>query len=204
MSTRTSPYNQMSNYMSKRNPFPAVEYATLRFVRRQSISPSANGFSGFHSYRATSIFDPDYTNLTTGGQPYGHDTYAAIYHHYKVLSSTCTIAGNVSNNGDFPGFGIQCDDDATFSSETQAMLSHKGSTFVMQGSGGESKILKRSYNCSMLPDQSALCAEFGSNPEQNFFFRPFTMTDQANRSVDIVVTIVYKVKMWGLKGLSIS
>jgi len=188
--------------MSNRDPFPAVEHCTLRWCRRQTLTPSANGFSGFHSYRATSIFDPDYTNLTTGGQPYGHDTYERIYHHYKVLSATITVSGNVSNNGDFPGFGIQCDDDATFVSNTENMLAHKGSTYVMQGTGGTSPTLKRTYNCNMMSDQAALCAEFGANPDQNFFFRPFTMTSKANRSVDIVVTIVYKVKMWGLKGLS--
>jgi len=65
-----------------------------------------NGFSGFYFYRATLIFDPDYTNLTTGGQPYGYDIYEWIYHYYKVLSVMITVSGNVSNNGDFPGFGI--------------------------------------------------------------------------------------------------
>jgi len=194
----------MSNYMSKRDPFPAVEYATLRYARRQTLTPSANGFSGFHTYRATSIFDPDYTNLTTGGQPYGHDTYEAIYHHYKVLSAVCTVAGTVSNNGDFPGFGIMCDDDATFNSATESMVAHKGSTYVMQGTGGEASVIKRSYNCNMLPNQADLCANFGENPSQEFFFRPFTLTSKANRSVDIIITIVYKVKMWGLKGQTIA
>ena len=200
--TRTAPFNQMSMFMSRNDPFPAVEYATLRYTTQVTVTPSANGFVGHRSYRATSIFDPDYTNLTTGGQPYGHDTYAGIYHHYKVLKAFCTVQGMPSSNQDFPGYGIQMDDDSSFVSTPQNIMSAKGSTYCIQGSGGRPAVLSRSYNCNMLPDQSLLAAEFGSNPQQDFFFRVFSLTDQTNRNVDLVVTIIYRVKMWGLKGLS--
>ena len=107
-----------------------------------------------------------------------------------------------SNNQDFPGYGIQMDDDASFVSTPQNIMSAKGSTYALQGSGGRPAVLSRTYNCNMLPDQSTLTAEFGANPQQDFFFRVFSLTDNTNRSVDLVVTIIYRVKMWGLKGLS--
>jgi len=201
--TRTAPANQMSNYLSRNDPFPAVEYATLRYTRQIKLTPQTQGFVAHNSFRATSIFDPDYTNLTVGGQPYGHDTYASIYHHYKVLKAHCTIVGMPSSNQDFPGYGIQMDDDASFTSTPQNIMSAKGSTYVLSGTGGRPAVLSRTYNCNMLPDQSLLSAEMGANPAQDFFFRPFTLTDDTNRSVDMVVTIIYRVKMWGLKGLSV-
>jgi len=45
------------------------------------------------------------------------------------------------------------------------MLVYKGSTYVMQGTGGISLTLKRTYNCNMMSDQVVLCVEFGANPD---------------------------------------
>ena len=200
---RTSPHNQMSMYMSRNNPFPAVEYATLRYVTKVTITPASTGFVGFHSYRANSIFDPDYTNLTTGGQPYGHDAYATLYNHYQVMGSLCTVQGIASNSGDFPGFGIALDDDASFSSDPQRILSAKGSTYALAPSnGGPLPLLSRSYTPRMLPDDALLTASFGANPSQDFFFRIFTVTEQTDKSISCLVTINYRVKMWGLKNLT--
>jgi hypothetical protein len=188
--------------MSRNNPFPAVEYATLRYVSKVTLTPSATGFVGFHSYRATSIFDPDYTNLTTGGQPYGHDAYALLYNHYQVMGAVCTVQGVASNAGNFPGFGIALDDDASFSSDPQRILSAKGSTYTMATSGNVNTVLSRSYSPKMLPNDAELAAQFGANPAQDFFFRIFTVTEETNRSVSCLVTINYRVKMWGLKNLT--
>ncbi|AXH77110.1 MAG: putative capsid protein [Circoviridae sp.] len=199
---RTSPGNQMSMYMSRNNPFPAVEYATLRYVTKVTIAPSANGFVGFHSYRANSIYDPDYTNLTTGGQPYGYAQYATLYNHYKVIGSQCTVQAVTSASGDFPGFGIALDDDNSFSSDPQKMLSAKGSTYTMSTSGAPQAILSRKYNPSMVPEDAVLDADFGASPAQDFYFRIFTITEETNRSIAAVVTINYRVKMYGLKNLT--
>lgn len=201
---RTSPHNQMSNYMSKRDPFPAVEYVTLRYTTSTTLTPSANGFVGFHTFRASSIFDPDYKNLTSGGQPYGRDIYETIYNHYMVLGSTIAVQGMASNNQDFPGLGIALDDDHSFSSDRQKIMSAKGSTYSMLGTGGNnaSAPLTRTYNHKMLPDASQLSSSMGDNSEQDFNFRVFTITDQTSRSVDCIVTIIYRVKMWGLKNLT--
>lgn len=199
---RSTPNNQMSMYMSRNNPFPAVEFATLRYVTKVTITPSATGFVGFHSYRATSIYDPDYTQLTTGGQPYGYAQYALLYNHYQVVGSQCTVQAVTSASGDFPGFGIAMDDDATFSSDPQKILSAKGSTYTMSSSGAPQAILSRQYTPSLLPDDAELTANFGANPAQEFFFRVFTITEETNRSISAVVTINYRVKMWGLKNLT--
>lgn len=202
--TRTSPQNQMSMYMSRNNPFPAVEYATLRYCIKQTITPSGTGFVGFHSYRANSIFDPDFTNLTTGGQPYGYDAYATLYNHYQVLSSTITLQGIAEGGStETPGYGIAMDDDNSFSSDAQRILSAKGSTFALSAvGGGKPPILSRTYNAKQMPDSSLLASAIGANPDQDFFFRIFTTTESTARSVACLVTINYRVKLWGLKNLT--
>ena len=52
---RSSPFNQMSRYMSRNNPFPAVEYATLRYFQRATISPAATGVAGIADEACTEV-----------------------------------------------------------------------------------------------------------------------------------------------------
>lgn len=201
---RSSPYNQMSRYLSRNNPFPAVEYATLRYVQTVTIQSGGAGLAGIHTFRATSIHDPDATGAVDGGQPYGHDAYQGIYHHYQVLGSTCTVQATPNSSTDFAGFGINIDDDNVFQTDQRWLMASKGSTYTMGGQQNAPNVLSRSYNHKWMADQSALCATFGSDPAQNFFFRIFTMTNNSNKRIECVVTINYRVKMWGLKGLSTS
>lgn len=201
---RSTPFNQMSRYMSRNNPFPAVEYATLRYVQTVTITPSLSGTAGFHSFNATSINDPDFTGVVNGGQPYGHDAYQGIYHHYKVLGATCTVQGCPSSSTDFPGFGINIDDDNFFQTDQRWLMASKGSTYTLGAQQNTPNVLSRTYNHKMIQDQSALCADFGTDPVQKFFFRIFTLSSSSNRDVECVVTINYRVQMWGLKGLTIT
>ena len=199
---RSTPRNQMSQYMSRNNPFPAVEYATLRYVQRVTITPQTGGSSGYHSFRGNSIFDPDLTGLTDGGQPYGHDAYKAIYNHYKVLSSTCSVQALASNSDDFAGYGINVDDDSSFNIDPRWLMASKGSTYTLSTAQDPGTVLSRSYSCNMMKDQSALCAQMGANPEQDFIFRVFTITSKTSRNIEALVTINYRVQMWGMTELS--
>lgn len=201
---RSTPFNQMSRYMSRNNPFPAVEYATLRYVQTVTITPSATGSAGYHSFNATSINDPDFTGVINGGQPYGHDAYQGIYHHYKVLGATCSVQGSPSATNDFAGFGINIDDDNFFQTDQRWLMASKGSTYSLGGSHESSRVLSRSFNHKMIEDQSSLCADFGTDPAQKFFFRIFTLSSNPARDVECVVTINFRVQMWGLKGLTIT
>lgn len=201
---RSTPFNQMSRYMSRNNPFPAVEYATLRYVQTVTITGLGGGTPGHHTFNGTSIYDPDFTGTVDGGQPYGHDAYAGIYHNYKVLSATCSVQGAPSTSSDFPGFGINVDDDTFFQNDRRWLMASKGSTYSLGGQNEAARVLSRTYNHNMMQDQSALCAEFGASPTQPFFFRIFSLTGQSNRDIECIVTINYRVQMWGLKGLTIT
>ncbi|WP_445779482.1 hypothetical protein, partial [Shewanella sp.] len=77
------------------NPFPATMVARLTYSA--VINIDANTVSpGYHLFRANGIFDPDYTGI--GHQPYGRDTYASIYNHYRVLKSNCTAISTLGAN----------------------------------------------------------------------------------------------------------
>jgi len=201
---RSTPQNQMSMYLNRNNPFPAVEYATLRYVQRVTITPQANGSAGYHSFRATSIHDPDFSGLVDGGQPYGHDTYQGIYKHYKVLSSTCSVQALTSHSTDFAGWGINVDQDSSFQDDPRWLMASKGSTYTLSSQQQSQRVLSRTYNCNFFRDQSTLATTFGSDPSQDFFFRIFTITDKTSRDIECVVTINYRVQMWGVADLSIT
>jgi len=78
--------------------FANKQRCTLRFLRRVYLGPGGTGTGDYHSFRANSLFDPDYT--TAGSQPTGFDQYAALYQHYRVLSSTCQM--NIVNTSGQP------------------------------------------------------------------------------------------------------
>lgn len=76
------------NSSTRSGPFPRSATVSLRYVDNLgSIDPGV-GVASVYSYRANSIFDPNYTGV--GHQPYGHDTLATVYSRYKVNSSTIT------------------------------------------------------------------------------------------------------------------
>lgn len=70
------------------DPFPARMRAVLRYSETFVIAAGVGG-TGHQMFRCGSIFDPNQTGI--GHQPYGHDTYQAIYDHYKVIKSNIKI-----------------------------------------------------------------------------------------------------------------
>lgn len=201
--TDASPYNQMSRYLSDFNPFPAIHYATLRYVTNVTIQPSSAGKAGTHYFRANSIHDPDYSGISFGGQPYGHDTYQNIYNHYQVMHSTITLQANHNSNQVRPGMGILLQDNNNIiEDEARQLCAMKGSSYCMQGVG-QTNTIKRSFDTKYMQDKSTQIAGFGSDVADPMYFVCFSMDDTAtNKILFGTVTIIYKVKMWELRDLS--
>lgn len=63
---------------------PNRMYRTVKYGDVYDINPSA-GVTGVQVFRANGLYDPDAT--ATGHQPRGHDEYAAMYNHFRVLRS---------------------------------------------------------------------------------------------------------------------
>lgn len=198
-----APQNQMSRFMSKFNPFPAVHYATLRYVTKITLQPTQAAKAATHYFRANSIHDPDYTGLTFGGQPYGHDTYQHIYNHYQVLGSTITAVGIPDTNRPAPGLGVLLQDNNNIiEDEARQLCAMKGSSYANFGFNVPVTI-RRSFSTKYMQDKSTQCAQFGSDPADPMYFVVFSLDDSSvNTIMNCTVTINYKVKMWELKDLS--
>ncbi len=201
--TDGAPQNQMSRYLSDFNPFPAVHYATLRYVTKIALTPPSASQAATHFFRANSIHDPDYSGISFGGQPYGHDTYMSIYNHYQVLRSTITVQGNPSSNQPSPGIGILLNDDSQIiEDEARQLCAMKGASYMMQGMINTVTI-KRSFNTKYMQNKSTQCAPFGSDVADPMFFVVFSMDDSdTSKILYAYVTINYQVKMWELRDLS--
>ena len=201
--TDGAPQNQMSRYFTDFNPFPAVHYATLRYVTKIALTPPSPSQAATHFFRANSIHDPDYSGLTFGGQPYGHDTYMSIYNHYQVLRSTITVQGNPSTNQPSPGIGIMLNDDSNvIEDEARQLCAMKGSSYMMQGMINTVTV-KRSFNTKYMQNKHTQCAPFGSDVADPMFFVVFSMDDSdTTKILYAYVTINYHVRMWELRDLS--
>lgn len=197
------PQNQMSRYLSDFNPFPAVHYATLRYVTKIALSPNQPLKAAKHLFRANSIHDPDYSGTFAGGQPYGHDTYYNIYNHYQVLRSTIVVQGNPASQLPAPGIGVLLNDDVNIiEDESRQLCAMKGASYMMTGVGGLITV-KRSFNTKYMQNKVSQCAAFGSDVADPMFFVVFSMDDSsADTVLYATVTINYTVKMWELKDLS--
>ena len=198
-----APRNQMSQFLSAFNPFPAVHFATLRYVTKIALNVTTADQAPTHYFRANSIHDPDYTGVTFGGQPYGHDTYANIYNHYQVLGSTITVQGNPANNTRY--FGLGCllqDNNNIIEDEARQLCAMKGSSYIKSGNGGVVTV-KRSFDTKYMQDKSTQCARFGSDPADPMYFVVFSTDDESvGNGLSCQVTIIYKIKMWELRDLS--
>lgn len=95
-------------------PFPVRMRATLRYVETLQLSsvlvPIANA-----NIACNSIYDPNLSG--SGHQPYGHDTYSAIYNQYTVLRARIkvTLSRRDTNTACTYGVGIE---DSTSSAPT--------------------------------------------------------------------------------------
>lgn len=70
--------------------FPKLKVAKLRYVDEIALtSPAVTGLSAAWGFRANGCYDP---NAAVGGhQPKGFDQWMALYSHFNVLGSKCTV-----------------------------------------------------------------------------------------------------------------
>lgn len=195
-------------FLTSFNPFPAVHTARLTYVQKVTLQSTGNGQAPRWFFRANSIYDPDATGISGGGQPYGRDTYAGIYNHYKVLSSVITVAGNSNQQSpETNGIGIVMDDDAsvaTAKSSAKELCARKGSTYTTFASRNQngSVQISRKFDTRFFVNQNHQCAPMGANPTDGYYFGIFSMDDQIASTMNCTVTITYLVRMWELKDLS--
>lgn len=77
---------------------PQRTFVTLKYAQDIQLNVSGGALPATHSFRANSIYDPNFTSIVGDHQPMGHDQYAAFYQKYVVVSSTITATFKGTSN----------------------------------------------------------------------------------------------------------
>lgn len=86
MNPKKHPRNQregqeVTNYVHRPIGIPDTQYTVIRYVDLVSFTGSTSSYT----FRANSLFDPDFTS--TGHQPYYFDQFIASYEKYRVFKT---------------------------------------------------------------------------------------------------------------------
>jgi hypothetical protein len=183
-------------------PFKMI--STMRYATTVRLDASI-GTAATHVFNAASIYDPDVTAV--GHQPYSHDEFAAIYAHYRVLSSKITVRG-AANGSSSTGnniLGIRVDPEATAITNIDLVREKLNSRYTVI-SGDSLGMVTHYYDSKKAfpVNVSQLNATFGANPTSDTYFHVFVSSLNSTVdpvSVDLCVEIEYKVLMWDLKAM---
>lgn len=151
------------------DPFPRTMRAILRYSQQINLDGLAGSIAS-HYFRAGSIYDPDQTG--TGHQPYGHDTYASIYNHYRVIKSVCKVS--TGSNGANAVLGLSLTDDTAISSATthDSIREMKPTKFINLCGSYDSHSLAMTYDSRQAfpgGTQNTM-ALFNNNPAEEMYF----------------------------------
>lgn len=174
-------------YLRSMNPFPYSRVVKLNYSDVITITPGALGYVAVHSFRANSIYDPDYTG--GGHQPLFRDEMANIYDHYVVLGSriTCTFYSETASGVAIGVGGIKIDDNATIPTDMNTLLEHGSrlvkyrhmianvnSTGVRHPTISMNYSTKKFFGLTNVKDNSAMVgATCGTNPTEEAYFNVF-------------------------------
>lgn len=197
-------YPRAQAYSMYYDPFPRVMRAILRYSDVVTIN-AVPGYAAGHVFRAGSIRDPDYTGI--GHQPYGHDTYAGIFNHYRVVKSVCKIVNTTAGANNIMSLTLH--DDTASVSDYNLLREMKPGKFIPLNQTHETVGLAMTYNSvQAFPGQvSDTTALFGNDPAEEMYFH--ISVEGSNQSLDpsnvsIAVSIEYYCEFSELKNLGTS
>lgn len=195
--------------------FPTNKVFNLRYVTPLTLTGNA-GVMARWTYRANSIYDPDYTG--GGGQPRSHDELAKFYSRYVVLGSKITVTNNDSytTGQALPFvFGVQLCTSDDFTPESWLAVMEQGrdkfrvcnlnTNRGMRVTKGYS--MKKFFKIRDVRDNMLTHgAHFGSNPTEEAYFVVFQQDYgmSANQVNKYIVCIDYCVMLTEPKGLNAS
>lgn len=82
--------SKVNSIVSLGRAFPLKAKTCLRYVEDLggSLNPGGGSYAQLF-WKCNGLFDPN--DALGGHQPYGFDQYAALYNHYRVWKSVCTV-----------------------------------------------------------------------------------------------------------------
>lgn len=194
-------------------PFPNSKVATLRYVEQAEFSPPIDGTTiTKQSWRSNSIYDPRFS--IGGHQPYGHDQFALLYHHYEVLEAkikvtfTCSDTDRDSVSTQIVGIRSGGDMGVSAPIAENIMCEAPNVRFGVIPPGVGKLVLNHSFSQKEFysSKHSGLTAPFGANPAEQAFFELWvgSMRGAGNAAVDALVEIEYKCRFFEPKDLNQS
>lgn len=194
-------------------PFPAQKVAKLRYVENIQVTSPADGVTlALKHYSANSIYDPN--NAMGGHQPYGHDQFALLYHHYEVTGATikCTYTnGNTDRDGQGSAIlGIRLGGGVGVGSPQDeiTMLESPDVVYGVMAPGTGKLTLTNSFSQkAMYPARhDGLTAAFGSHPAEQAFFTLLFGSGAGGVAVpcDVLLEIEYTCRFFEPKTLTQS
>jgi hypothetical protein len=196
-----------------RDPFPGRVTATMAYSTQIALNTFSAGVGAQAFIRANGIHDPE---VAIGGhQPYGHDTYAQIYNHYKVLASTitCHFVGKPQANNATASHicGISLVDNTIVNDTVDEMREQQETKWGVTVPGQSVKVSNKFSAAKMFPMGHAsnhnLTATLDKDPVEGAYFKVWTSGVNQNvdvNAIDIIVTVNYTVLMWERRDLGMS
>lgn len=204
-SARTRPYKKKKTSSSfvRSATGPQTLVRKLRYCTRKTIDGGAAGAATNLFIRANGCFDPE---VAVGGhQPMGFDQYMALYDHFKVLKSTCTVTFLANATTGTPSANqvigsIYLDDDAGAIISVEQMIEQGLSSWAVinSGQGVKPTTISKSFNpntfFSNRKESSQMIGSAAADPVETVNFNisvaGLDIQDPAPASVLIVVDYI--------------
>lgn len=186
--------------------FPKKMLVTMRYATSIRLSQTIGSIPVAYTFRANSIFDPDRSG--TGHQPYTHDEYAQLYNKYMVTGSkiVATFLPNASSSTGNVICGLHVGNDPAYTPNFETIREQsEGRWSIVSGQTNKKTLATRYSRRKVIPaHKDGHEALFGANPAEEYYFTMWSScvdTVAVAGSVDVVVTISYRVLMWDAKVL---
>lgn len=203
---RRTGYSKISRTLG--TGIPPRTRTTLKYCQQFSLS-SSSGAMGTQVFRASSVYDPDYSGI--GHQPMYFDQLAALYQHYIVHKSKIYIEGvpydqTASSSSTFL---LRGDDNASFiTNDVATLMENRGTKYARVPIYGENQVLTRRLKTSYFKNKTFknfknanLTAAVTTNPAEEWYFIVGLKTDDGatTTTLNCWVTIYYDVEFFELK-----
>lgn len=159
------------------NPFPSMMRNRMRYVENIIIGTVASSDDAvLHYFSCNGIHDPSVSG--TGHQPYGHDTVASLYNHYRVDKAVITVIP--STPGTQCIWGVALTDDLLTSGVDNVMQERKNVKYSVMPTA--TTYIPEALTMTWKPDlsfpvgggeQKNMNALYGSNPGEQMYFAVF-------------------------------
>jgi len=157
---------------------------TKMVYHQRVILSSIGGAMSTYTWRANSIYDPDYTSL--GHQPRGHDQWELLYANYLVVGSRINIRATFAEGaGTVPyTYGVLRSRSASNPfTNANGCIEESGKYRLWRG-GVDTGVLRQGYGLKRFfnikdpkDNITRFGAPFGSNPSEEAFFHVWVAGD---------------------------